>query len=370
MIAIFTDIITALEAGEQCVLATLIRTRGSAPQKAGARLLIRQDGSALGTVGGGCMEGDIWYAAKEMMRLNKPSQLLHYRLNEEMAARDGLVCGGTMFFWLERLTPDGGYASLSTRILAALDGGGPLTVATVINPGESPLPLGQRLLIEPGQTDISPEAFQAWPESVIKKARTVAACGETCHMMFSGGLEIVLEGFTTPPTLIILGGGHVGKALAELAARLKFNIVIIDDREDFANPERFPEARQTIVADFENAFDRMIIRENSYIVVATRGHRYDDQAVAAALETPARYIGLLGSKRKTLMIYKNLYQKGVPLEKLLAIKAPIGLDIGALSPEELAVSIMGEIIVAQRGGGGGPMSLTETDIKRTLNNEK
>ena len=148
-----------------------------------------------------------------------------------------------------------------------------------------------------------------------------------------------------------------GKAVSQLAAGLGFRLIIVDDREEYADPERFPEAEQTIVADFSNGLTDLPINQNTYILVATRGHRFDDIATAAAVDSPARYVGLLGSKRKSLMIYKNLAEKGISVERIQEIRSPVGVDIGALTPSELAVSIMAEIIAIRRGGSGGFMKM-------------
>jgi xanthine dehydrogenase accessory factor len=183
------------------------------------------------------------------------------------------------------------------------------------------------------------------------------------------GREIFIEGFTTPPTLIIMGGGHVAKAVSSLAAPLGYRVVIIDDREELSSPQRFPEALKTITADFDRALKQFPENANTYIIIATRGHRYDDIALEAAIRTPARYIGLLGSRRKSLLIFKRLAQKGIPMERIRKTHAPIGLDIGALTPEELAVSIVGEIIAIRRGGKGEFMKLPDENILNAIQDQ-
>ena len=156
----------------------------------------------------------------------------------------------------------------------------------------------------------------------------------------------------------------MGKATADLAHTLGYRVFVVDDRPEFANEERYPYAEQTLVTGYEGWADHLSVNVNSYVVVATRGHRYDDMALESALSTKARYIGLLGSRRKTLMIYQRLLQQGIPLERLEQVRAPIGLDIGGLTPEELAVSVMSEIIMVRRGGKGGPMTMEEWYLQR------
>jgi xanthine dehydrogenase accessory factor len=162
----------------------------------------------------------------------------------------------------------------------------------------------------------------------------------------------------------MVGGGHVGKATADLAHTLGYRVFVVDDRPEFANEERFPYAEETVVTGYEGWADHLALNVNSYVVVGTRGHRYDDMALESALSTKARYIGLLGSRRKTLMIYQRLLQQGIPYERLQQVRAPIGLDIGGLTPEELAVSIMSEIIMVRRGGKGGSMTMGEWYLQR------
>ena len=162
----------------------------------------------------------------------------------------------------------------------------------------------------------------------------------------------------------MVGGGHVGKATADLADSLGYTVQIVDDRNEFSNAERFPYANETIVTSYDDWAKHININVNTFVVVATRGHRYDDMALESALQTPARYIGLLGSRRKTLMIYQRLLAQGISVDRLKEIKSPIGLDIGALTPEELAVSIMSEIIMERRGGKGSPLQMGEWYLNR------
>ena len=178
------------------------------------------------------------------------------------------------------------------------------------------------------------------------------------------GTEIFVEGFTTPPTLVMVGGGHVGKATADLAHFLGYRVLVVDDRPEFSNPERFPYAEETIVTPYDQWATNLSINVNTFLVVATRGHRFDDMALESALTTRARYIGLLGSRRKTLMIYQRLIQQGVASERIKEVYAPVGLNIGGLTPEELAVSIMSEIIMVRRGGDGGQMQMGDWYVDR------
>ena len=361
---VIQEAVNLLEQGQPCVLATVVRTKGSTPQKSGAMLLVREDGSGVGTLGGGCVEGDIWFAAKEIMRNHGGPEFKNYFLNEDIAARDGLVCGGTMYFYLEPFWEADDFTELGHQLLDAYEGGEPLALATAVNVPNGHPGLGAKLLLRMDGTVFgtlgSPELDQRGME-VCKK---VADVGAIESFTTDEGVEVFVEGFTTPPTLVMVGGGHVGKATADLAQNLGYRVVVVDDRPEFSNEERFPYADQTLITDYEGWSDHLSLNVNTFVVVATRGHRYDDMALESALKTRARYIGLMGSRRKTLMIYQRLLQQGVTLERLKEVRSPIGLDIGALTPEEIAVSVMSEIIMTRRGGSGGVMQMEQWFLDR------
>ena len=356
--------VETLRDGRPCVLATVVRTKGSTPQKAGAMLLVKDDGSGLGTLGGGCVEGDIWFAAKEMLRDGSGPEFKDYYLNEDIAARDGLVCGGTMYFYLEPLRKLEDFLPLGDEILEAYDGGEPVSLATVVNSPRHPDRLGAKLLLRADGMVSGTLGSEVLDEPALEVARRIAEIGNTESISTEDGTEIFIEGFTTPPTLVMVGGGHVGKATADLAHLLGYRVYIVDDRPEFSNEARFPYAEDTIVIPYDQWSDQLSMNVNSFVVVATRGHRYDDMALESALRTRARYIGLLGSRRKTLMIYRRLMEQGISKDRIAEVYAPIGLNIGALTPEEIAVSIMSEIIMVRRGGDGGKMTMGEWYIDR------
>ena len=353
-----------LKDGQPCVLATVVRTKGSTPQKAGAMLLVRQDGTGVGTLGGGCVEGDIWFAAKEILRLNGGAEFKDYYLNEDIAARDGLVCGGTMYFYLEPLRDQKDFITVGNEILEAYDGGQPVSLATVVNAVDGGPALGSKLLLRSDGTVSGSFGNAEFDAQVIEVSRKVADIGSNESFNLSDGTEVFVDGCTTPPTLVMVGGGHVGKATADLAYSLGYRVYLVDDRPEFCNEERFPYAEERVIETYDKWTDHLDLNVNSFVVVATRGHRFDDMALESALKTRARYIGVLGSRRKTIMIYRRLLQQGVPLERIKEVYAPIGLNIGAVEPEELAVSIMSEIIMVRRGGEGGQMQMGDWYIDR------
>ena len=358
------EAVNLLSDGQPCVLATVVRTQGSTPQKSGAMLLVREDGTGVGTLGGGCVEGDIWFAAREILHNHGGPEFKNYYLNEDIAARDGLVCGGTMYFYLEPFWEGTDFLEIGAQVLEAYEGGDAVALATVVNVTAGATNLGAKLLLRLDGSVAGSLGSSQLDEKATAVGERVAQVGAVENFTTDDGIEVFVEGFTTPPTLVMVGGGHVGKATADLAHTLGYRVFVVDDRPEFANEERYPYAEQTLVTGYEGWADHLSVNVNSYVVVATRGHRYDDMALESALSTKARYIGLLGSRRKTLMIYQRLLQQGIPLERLEQVRAPIGLDIGGLTPEELAVSVMSEIIMVRRGGKGGPMTMEEWYLQR------
>lgn len=252
---IYEEIVRLRQQGRKAALATIVHTQGSIPSYESSKLLIRDDGSIVGTVGGGCVEAEVWAAAREVMEQEKPRKLT-FNLNADPRYDVGLTCGGT--------------------------------------------------------------------------------------------LEIFIEPILAQPVCYIFGAGHVGLHLARFAAHTGFATVIVDDRPQFANRERFPEASAIHAGDFDQAFAHLDPNEFSYIVIVTRGHKDDMRVLRWAVGTRARYVGLIGSQRKVLKIYQVLEGEGISRERLERVHAPIGLDIGALTPEEIAVSILAEMIAVRR----------------------
>jgi len=251
---LYEEIVRLRKDGRRGALATIVNVRGSIPSFKTAKMLVRDDGSIAGTIGGGCVEAEVWQAAREVMESERP-RTLTFDLNNDPKYDTGLVCGGT--------------------------------------------------------------------------------------------LEIFVEPILPAAELYIFGAGHVAASLYRIARIVGFDITIVDDRETYANRERFPEA-QVIAEDFEKAMTQLTPSESSYIVIVTRGHRDDMRVLRWAVQTPARYVGMIGSKRKTITIFEELKKEGLPAELFERVHAPIGLDIGAITPEEIAISIMAELIAKRR----------------------
>lgn len=362
MKAVYEEAANLQTKGHKFVLATVVNTKGSTPQKPGATLLVREDGSTVGTLGGGCVEGDIWFAAKEALRRNTGPIYKDYYLNEEIAAKDGLVCGGSMFFYIEPVTYKVGPLDLAKLIDAAYQGGAPLAVATLVK--STRFEIGHHLVIHADGSTRGTMGESALDNKAISLAPGVIPMGKTHRFYNRLGDEVFIQGFTSPATLILLGGGHVNLQVAKIASIAGYRVMVADDRPDFANNERFPMAESVAVAPYDRPFENFPINANTAIVIGTRGHNFDDMALEAAVKSDAGYIGLLGSKRKTILIYKALIKRGIPLEKLELVHSPIGLDLGGRNPEEIAVSIVAELQAFRYGRQGGYMKLAQTHMDR------
>ena len=220
--------------------------------------------------------------------------------------------------------------------------------------------MGARLFIQENGSSEGTLGDAALDAAAVKKGRELMAYGKCDYVTTAEGAQLFIEAYTTPPTLVLMGGGHISKAMAPLAQAVGFRIYVIDDRPEFANRERFPMAEATmVVRSYDEGLEQLPINTNTFIVIATRGHRYDDAATEAAARSRAGYVGLLGSKRKSLLIFQELYRQGIPEERIRDIHAPVGLNIGGRTPEEIAMSIMAEILMCRLGGDGRPMKMEE-----------
>lgn len=253
---IYEEIARLRKAGIKAALATIVNVRGSIPSFESAKLLVREDGSLFGTVGGGCVEAEVWAMARQVMLEEKPRKLT-FNLNNDPSYDTGLLCGGT--------------------------------------------------------------------------------------------LEVFVEPILPTPYLYIFGAGHVSMSLSKVATLAGFSTIIVDDRDTYANRERFPEAAEIHAEDYEKVFERLLPNSSSFLIAVTRGHRDDMRVLRWAVGTPARYIGMIGSKRKAIEVLRALEKEGLPREQLERVRSPMGLEIGAISPEEIAVSVVAEMVAVRRG---------------------
>ena len=357
---VYLEAAALAERDEKFVLATVVNTSGSTPQKPGACLLVRSDGSTVGTLGGGCVEGDIWFAAKEALRDESKPIYKDYFLNEEIAAQDGLVCGGSMYFYIEPILDPTSHADLTKAIANAYDGAGSLAVATLVRSTHGTI--GNKISFYPDGKTQGTLGNKSLDDEAMKVALSCMPMGRTQRFETSSGDEVFVIAYTTPPSLLLIGGGHVNVATARVAESLGFRVFVADDREEFANKDRFPMAEKVHVGSYVDAINQFDITPNTAIVVASRGHQFDDVALESAARTNAGYVGLIGSKRKTLLIYQSMLKNGVSVEKIKSIHAPIGLDLGGRDPSEIAISIVSEILAWRHGKAAGTLKIEESLI--------
>ncbi|MGH9395818.1 MAG: XdhC family protein [Terriglobia bacterium] len=252
---IYAEIARLRKEGRRAALATIIQVQGSIPSYETSKILVRDDGSILGTVGGGCVEAEVWSVAQEVMREEKPRRL-HFNLNNSPDSDQGLVCGGS--------------------------------------------------------------------------------------------LDIFVEPILATPTLYLFGGGHVSLAVSKVAGIAGFDTAVVDDREAFASKQRFPDAAAVYCGAWEEILPQLSPNDFSYLLIATRGHQGDLTCLRWAVRSPARYVGMIGSRRKLIEFDRALRQEGVPPEQLERVHSPVGLKIGALTPGEIAVSAVAEMVAVRR----------------------
>ncbi len=322
------------------MLATVISTSGSTPASALSKMIVKQGGTvSVGTVGGGCMEGEVILHANRLFEANK-AEILTFHLNED-DAEAGLICGGSLDVLIEPLTRD--HIPIFRELQTRCADGEDCIFATFISSDSF---VKQKKIIDPTKTLESEIRFhQPQMQEIIEKA---SSRNESQRVKTDEG-EWIFEPIMGSPSLIIFGGGHVSKFVSRTAAMVGFQVTIVDDREKFANPQRFPEAIQTVVSDFADAFSYLTIKPFTYIVIVTRGHKFDEIILEQAVKTRAKYIGMIGSKRKVLTTYEHLRERGITDEQLKRVHAPVGIDIGAVSAEEIGISIVTELIFIRRG---------------------
>ncbi len=353
---IYREIVKGLEGGERLALATIIRRVGSAPREAGAKYLIKKDGTSIGSIGGGCVEAEVWQEGQKAIERGE-GKVLRFNLTSEQLAEGGLICGGNIDVLVEPLRED--FLKIYQEILGEKERGGEGLLATILSSAETALPPKDRKAFykksgeKTGSLLDSPildERIFREMERILKvKQLEVLAVSFPEEPKYpSGKLEILLEPIFSEPTAYVFGGGHISQQLVPLLKKVHFKVVVIDDREMFANRERFPEADDIILTEFEKAFDHLAIDSSSYIIIVTRGHLYDGFVLEKAIRTDARYIGMIGSKKKIQTLYKNLAKEGIPESLLKKVYAPIGLDIGSETPEEIAISIVAQLIQVRR----------------------
>lgn len=337
------------------MLATIISTTGSTPASALSKMLVKDNGKSwLGTVGGGCLEGDVLEVAIQMYSSGM-AKILTFHLNETNIDQ-GLICGGSLNVLIEPLTKRD--ISVMHEVRALRDEGNDCVIATFLSsggaieertcftvaagPNNGTAALDDRLK-RVSALLIDPEAAKL--KVAIRKA---SHRNETQRVATMSG-EIIVEPVSGAPHLVIFGGGHVSKYISRAASMAGFRITVIDDRSEYANVVRFPEAERTLAVDFNEALSRISVTRSTYIVIVTRGHRSDEEILEKVVALPAKYVGMIGSKRKVLTTYEHLAERGVSADALNRVHAPIGIEIGATTAEEIGISVVAQLIAVRRG---------------------
>jgi len=366
---LFQELIHELGRGETVAMATIVRRKGSVPREVGAKMLVHRGGKISGTVGGGCGEAEVWRSALNVIDTRRPSTV-QVELTEEIAMESQGVCGGIFDVFVQpwhntQLQGQPGMQDYAHAINEALQGEQAIVMVTVVAAGGAwRSQIGQQMLVHEndrvfGRIEL-PEAPSALTSQIVQAAQRAILAGKPHIEKIAGPAntwaEVFVEPFLPPPVLLIAGAGHIAAPLAAMAHLMNFSVSVTDDRASFANRERFPQAKQLLVGDIEATLRNYPITPRTHIVLVTRAHAHDVQGLRAIIDSPAPYIGMIGSQRRVWAVFKLLHEEGVPAEKLVRVRAPIGLDLGGGTPEEIALCIMAEITMLRHGGSGAVMS--------------
>ncbi len=364
---LFQEIIRELQSGETVAMATIVKRKGSVPREVGAKMLVHRGGKISGTVGGGCGEAEVWRSALNVIDTQRPT-IVQVDLTEEIAMESQGVCGGIFDVfvqpWHRHAMPgQPGMQDFAQALNDGLEGEKAIVLVTIIAAGGAWRScIGQQLLVHENSETFGTLALPGGSTSLqlIEASQKAIAAGKPHVEKLTGPAnawaEVFIEPFVPNPVLLIAGAGHIAGPLATLAHLMNFSVSVTDDRASFASRERFPTAKQLLVGDIESILRNYPITPRTHIVLVTRAHAHDVQGLRAIIDSPAAYIGMIGSQRRVWAVFKLLHDEGIPAEKLARVRAPIGLDFGGSTPEEIALSIMAEIIMLRHGGTGIAMS--------------
>lgn len=350
---LFQQLYDAIQSGQPVCYTALVETRGSTPQKAGATMLVYPDGSQAGTLGGGCVEAEVKRRALRVLD-HGAAELLTFQLDSNYGWDDGLICGGRMKMLVDPVHANAD-ASYFRQLIDLVSTGAGCTEAVVLDPekagGGQP---AERLLFDANGKFLAVRS----PAPATATSAEVATIAERLRALSQRPRPYVEQGVSYLPhlarcRLIVVGAGHVGQMVAQLAADVDFDVWVVDDREEYCNPDRFPSAKRLIVAPIDSALSGLEIDPSTYCLIVTRGHNHDEEALYHLAETAAAYVGLIGSRRKIKMIFEDLLAEGISRETLSRVSAPLGFDIGSQTVPEIAISIVAELI-AHRNLGGIP----------------
>jgi xanthine dehydrogenase accessory factor len=341
---LLTEVTAALGQGRPCVWCAVVETRGSTPQKAGAAMLVFPDGSQRGTLGGGCIEAEVKQRALRVLGGDGGwPEILTFCLDDNYGWDDGLICGGRMSILADPLRAAGA-AEYCARFRELVEAGRGCTEAVV-------LAGGSRYLFDASGRPAGRLAEAPPSEEVLRGLVPVAQRPGPATRHGVAYLPVLPR-----VTLLIVGAGHVGQAVARLAAEVDFDVWVLDDRERYAGRDRFPHAQRLLVGEIGPTLRQLVpeLDASAYCLIVTRGHNHDEEALYHLAAAPAGYVGMIGSKRKIKLIFEDLRAKGVTAEQLARVHAPLGIDIGSQTVPEIAVSIVAELIACRNLGSGVP----------------
>ncbi len=361
---IWPEAVRTLEGGKRFALATVVNVRGSTPREVGAKMIVRMDGQ-FGTIGGGCGEAEVFRKARLLLDEGEGARLAEVDLTGDFEQQEIGTCGGIMDVFIELWSPDRDLP-MARKLAESARRNLPRALLSLIDPGTPPrAPLGARAVLDPTEpstsmpllgleraaldqlseqvTDAIPGLVEIDPGGTLRPAVRIDP---------NGSPRLFVDPISGAQRLIIAGAGHIAQPLAALGSMLGFHVTVIDDRTQFANRERFPTADEIIVRPFRAAIDSLWLDRHCYVISVTRGHAFDDEVVRAALRQAARdpriFIGMIGSRRRVKTTLERIGGDGVNPALLEQIHAPLGVDIGAETPEEIAVAIISEVIRERR----------------------
>ncbi len=352
---LLAELNAVLSEGRHCVYCSVVDTRGSTPQKAGAAMLVFPDGSQRGTLGGGCVEAEVKQHALQVLTKGGQPEVLTFCLDDNYGWDDGLICGGRMSMLVDplvsrpcgvhdRASPARSYYQHFQELVEKGDG---CTEAVVVKEGVGSA-VGSRYLFDAKGRAAAWLGEEVVPDEMMRHLIPLPQRPRPFTQQGIAYLPILPR-----ITLLVVGGGHVGQAVARLAAEVDFEIWVLDDRERYASRERFPSARRLLIGDIGQTLRELAqgdINPSTFCLIVTRGHAHDEEALYHLAPTGAGYVGMIGSKRKIKLIYEDLVAKGISDEVLAKVHAPLGLEIGSQTVAEIAISIVAELIACRNLG--------------------
>ncbi|MDT3697791.1 MAG: XdhC family protein [Thermincola sp.] len=344
-------------------MVTITAVKGSTPRKPGAKMLVLPDGQVYGTIGGGCGEADVRREALNALTELTPTKYM-VNMTNDIAEEEGMVCGGLMEVFIDIIKPQANPEKvLLSGYLDSLEASEQPVLVTVTHSPENPHLFGRKCYFTAGAKrygDLGDEDLNNLAGELADQVRSAGKIRlvRTTALPAKPEFELLLEPAPAPVELLILGGGHIAKPLAAMAAILGYRVTVVDDRPAFANSARFPGASRVICQDFGRALQDLEIGPTAFIVIVTRGHRHDKVCLKAVVSQPTAYLGMIGSRRRVKALLAELLEEGIPAGQVERIHSPIGLNIGAETPEEIAVSILAELINVHRDGKAQSLKIT------------